>query len=321
MDIRHHPLLHAPAFHLPARFHDVVTGVWRLADPKITIASLVPFAAGLALAHAQGAAIDWRVAMTAYVAIFFVEVGKNAVNDLYDFRSGADSGVREDERSPFSGGKRTIVDRLLTEDDLGVIASIAFALAAIVGTEVALWAHPALLALGGAAALLSIAYVMPPLKLSYRGLGELAVGAIYGPGIFLGAMLLMNAQITGEAALSAVAFGVLISVVLLVNEVPDERADRAAGKNTLVVRLGRETVEQLLPFLFILAIGLPALGAAYGVVPFRDALFLAAVPTATYACWSIVREHGRPPVHTQIATLLTYAIAGIAFVATVLLVP
>lgn len=305
--------LHVPVIH-PTHAQHVLRGIWRLADPKITIASLVPFAAGVALAFEQRGAADWSLVIAAYLTIFFIEVGKNAVNDIYDFRSGADSGVREDERSPFSGGKRTILDALLTENDLAVIGAVAFTLAAVVGTEVARRASPALFVLGAAAALISVLYVMPPVKLSYRGLGELAVFAVYGPGIFLGAMLLLHATITVEAIVASAVFGVLIALVLLVNEIPDERADRAAGKNTLVVRLGRERIEQWMPFLFSLAIAIPTIAAAYGIVPFRITVFFAAVPTAVYACWAVSRDRTRPPVFAQMATLATYGIAGIAFV-------
>jgi 1,4-dihydroxy-2-naphthoate octaprenyltransferase len=84
--------------------HDLSVGLWRLADPKIGLASLVPFCVGVAFAWRFTHRIDIAIVALAFVAIFLVEVGKNAVNDLYDFRSGVDSAVRPDERSPYSGG-------------------------------------------------------------------------------------------------------------------------------------------------------------------------------------------------------------------------
>lgn len=285
--------------------HSFAFGIWRLADPKIALASLVPFAAGMALSER----VDGGIAIAAFLAIFFVEIGKNAVNDLYDFRSGADTAVRPDERSPYSGGKRVLVDGLLTQGDLVLIAWIAFTVAAIIGTAVALRSDPRLLLLGGAAALISILYVMPPVRLAYRGLGELAVLLVYGPGIVFGTMLLFGTAIDAPSIIAALTLGILIALVLLVNEMPDERADRLAGKKTLVVRLGRERATSLAGLSFLVAFTVPTIFAAYG----GEAYVVGAVagaPIAAFAWWALRAKTDGPPVLAQTATLLTYVVSG-----------
>lgn len=292
----------------------VLRGLWRLADPKIALASLVPFCVGAAMAWRGGHTLDFGLIAAAFAAIFLVEVGKNAVNDLYDFRSGADSAVLPEERSPFSGGKRVLVDRLLTERDLGVIAWIAFLLAGAIGIAVASATTPALLLLGAAAALVSILYAMPPVHLAYRGLGELAVFAVYGPGILLGTTLLFGATVGVDAVLASIAFGILIALVLMANEIPDERADRLAGKRTLVVRLGRDRATKLIGLLFCVAFAIPmSIVAHEGPLYFVGAL--AGAPIATFAYWSFRWQPNRPPVLAQTATLMTYVVTGAGLVA------
>lgn len=303
----------------PERWRDLGRGVWRLVDSKIALASLIPFVTGVTIAFDQHAHVAWSLAAAAFVAIFLVEVGKNAVNDLYDFRSGADTAVTDDERSPFSGGKRVLVDHLLTESDLTVIAWIAFGLAATIGLQLATVTRPSLFLIGGAAAAISVLYAMPPVQLSYRGLGELAVFAVYGPGIVFGAALLLNARITAEVAIVAVTLGLLIANVLLINEVPDERADRVAGKKTLVVRLGRDRTESLLAIVFTVAFAIPAVAAVYGAAPFRLAGFLLAVPAAGTAVSLLRGTRSGPPVAAQTATLITYVLAGLGYSAAVFL--
>jgi 1,4-dihydroxy-2-naphthoate octaprenyltransferase len=296
-------------WHVSERRIAWLRGLWRLTDPKIALASLVPFLAGTALAYAQGLSIRTGVAVGAFAAIFLVEVAKNAVNDLVDFRSGTDSALREDERSPFSGGKRTLVESLLTERDLSNIAWVAFTLAAVVGTFVAAATRAWLLLLGGAAAVVAAAYSMSPFKLSYRGLGELAVGLTYGPGIVLGSFLLYGGRITSEAVAFSIALGLLIANVLLINEVPDERADRLAGKRTLVVRLGRRGATRLIAGVFIIAFALPVVWAlsmrSYALL----GLLLGAVP-AFYAVRRLAREPIKPPIAAQASTLAAYVCAG-----------
>lgn len=285
-------------------------GLWRLADPKIALASLVPFCVGAALVWRDTRSLDFGIAAAAFVAIFLVEVGKNAVNDLYDFRSGADTAVRPEERSPYSGGKRVLIDHLLTERDLVVIAWMSFALAAMVGTAVAMATKPMLLVLGAIAALVSIFYTLPPVQLAYRGLGELAVFAVYGPGILLGTMLLFGGTISIEALYAAIMLGILIALVLLANELPDERADRVSGKRTVVVRFGRDRATSLIGLLFALAFVIPLSLVAYGGPSyFAGALF--GVPVAAFAYWSLRREAVAPPVVGQTATLITYVVTGL----------
>lgn len=289
--------------------HSFSFGIWRLTDPKIALASLVPFCAGAALAWHSGSRVDPGLAFSAFLAIFFVEIGKNAVNDLYDFRSGADSAIRPNERSPYSGGKRVLVDGLLTESDLVTIAWISFALAGVIGTAVAMRSDLRLLLLGAVAAAISVLYVAPPVRLSYRGLGELAVFVVYGPGILFGTMLLFGAPIDAPSVLVAMTLGILITTVLLVNEMPDERADHLAHKETLVVRLGRDRATSLTGFLFVLAFTITTSYVGYG----GDAHVigaLAGAPIAAFAYWALRIRPAGPPVLAQTATLLAYVVAG-----------
>jgi 1,4-dihydroxy-2-naphthoate octaprenyltransferase len=288
-------------------------GLWRLVDPKIALASFVPFAVGTAIAHSQGRPIASIIAVGAFAAVFLVEVGKNAINDLIDYRSGADLAVTVDERSPFSGGKRVLVDGLLTERDLVMIAWIAMLAAGVVGATVAFATRPALLFLGAAAALVAAVYSMPPVRLSYRGLGEAAVFLTYGPGIVIGSVLLFGGWITVDVLTSAVCLGLMIANVLFINEVPDERADRSAGKNTLVVRLGRARATSIFGFIFVAAFALPVIMLAAGGSIASLGLLAGVIPS-DYAVWLLRNERVRPPVAAQRATLIAYVAAAAGMV-------
>jgi 1,4-dihydroxy-2-naphthoate octaprenyltransferase len=303
------PLTH-PVVSVAQGERALLQGLWRLADPKIALASLVPFCAGAAMAWREQHAFSFGIAAAAFVAIFCVEVGKNAVNDLYDFRSGADPAVQPEERSPYSGGKRVLLDHLLTERDLVVIACTTFALAAVIGTAVAMVTVPALLLFGAAAALVSILYVWPPVKLAYRGLGELAVFAVYGPGIVLGTVLLFGGTLTAEAVSVSIILGILIAAVLLTNELPDARADGAAGKRTLIVRMGRDLGTAFVGVLFAVAFG-----TALMLVAYRGTVWIAGtlvgIPFSYVAYVLLRRDFDRPPIAGQTATLITYAVTGL----------
>jgi 1,4-dihydroxy-2-naphthoate polyprenyltransferase len=116
---------------------DVRAGVWRLADPKITLASAASLFLGTAAAAADGPLAWGWLAVTA-LGIFFVEVAKNASGEVFDFDSGADGAVPPADRSPFSGGKRVLVDALLTRRQTWTVAAVAYGLATATGALIVL---------------------------------------------------------------------------------------------------------------------------------------------------------------------------------------
>ncbi|MDH3413795.1 MAG: 1,4-dihydroxy-2-naphthoate octaprenyltransferase, partial [Gammaproteobacteria bacterium] len=88
---------------------EVREGIWRLADPKISITSAAAMLVGVAPAiRIDQFSFDW-LAVTA-LAMFCMEVAKNAWGDVIDFNSGTDLAVLPEDRTAFSGGKRVIVD-------------------------------------------------------------------------------------------------------------------------------------------------------------------------------------------------------------------
>ncbi len=297
----------------PARLgSNRLAGVWRLVDPKIALASIVPMILGAVLAARFSGSFPALAFAGAFLAVFAIEVGKNAVNDLFDFRSGADVGLRPEERSPFSGGKRVIVDGLLTETETAQVGYVAFAVAAAVGSAVSIVWRPELLILGIAGAAIAAAYTLPPFHLSYRGLGELAVFLVYGPAILLGTIWLLSASIPSAAIPSSITLGALIANVLLVNEFPDERADRAAGKRTLVVRLGRPRARLLHASLFALAWAAPLVAMATGAADPRIAGLLAGLPFGVAAVAQLRRAAlGAAPVPAQALTLGAHVTSGL----------
>ena len=102
-------------------------GFWRLADPKISITSAASMAIGAALAAGEPG-FSWSWLLVLGLALFCMEVAKNAWGDVYDYDSGTDLAVRPEDRTDFSGGKRVLVDAILTRRQTWAIAfGFAFA--------------------------------------------------------------------------------------------------------------------------------------------------------------------------------------------------
>lgn len=265
---------------MPERGREGV-GVWRLADPKITLASMASLFLGLSVAWSEGPLSVSYAALT-ILGIFFVEVAKNASGEVFDFDSGTDLAVAPEDRSPFSGGKRVLVDGLLTRGQTMAVAAVTYALGGLVGLWIVAQGQRSVLWLGLAGVALAYFYHAPPFKLSYRGLGELAVGVCYGPLIASGAYLVQRGSLSRDLLLLSLPLGLLVTAFLWINELPDARADRGAGKRTLVVQLGNRRARAA----FVAIVGAAYLGLLLlpqAGLPRPTLLALAGLPWAVAA--------------------------------------
>jgi 1,4-dihydroxy-2-naphthoate polyprenyltransferase len=263
----------------PATFRQ---GLWRLADPKISLASFASMGLSLAAASVDGP-IHWGWFALTVLGIFAIEVAKNASGEVVDFESGVDLAVLPEDRSPFSGGKRVIVDQLLTRRETTGIALASYLVGILAGLAIVAWREPGILWIGVAGVAIAHFYHGAPFRFAYRGLGEIAVAIAYGPLIFAGTYMVQRGELAPEVLWLSLPLALLIGGFLWVNEFPDYRADQAAGKRTLVVRLGRPMAGRVFMGLMLLTCLLMVLLPVF-VAP-RGALFgaIAVAPAATAA--------------------------------------
>jgi len=292
---------------LPRR-RSIAAGVWRVADPKITLASVASMLVGATAAATTGP-IAWGWLALTVLGVFCVEAAKNASGEIFDWDSGADQGVTEAERSPFSGGKRVLVDGLMTRRQTAWVAMAFYAAAAAVGFVIVGWREPRVVWLGLAGAGLAFFYHAPPLRLAYRGLGELAVALTYGPIIAAGTYLVQRGWVDSTVVLASAPVGVAIAAFLWINEFPDARADEAADKRTLVVWLGRPRAARVFAGLIAAAfIGVDLLPLAG--LPLWTLLGLAGLPHGVAAAQRLHRFPETPSeiVPAQAWTLLSFVL-------------
>jgi len=107
------------------------------------------------------------------------------------------------------------------------------------GLVIAALREPRVLYIGLAGVALAWFYHGGPARLSYRGLGELAVALAYGPLVVCGTYLVQTGSFSASLFAASVSLGLLVAAFLLANEFPDYTADKSVGKRNLVVQLGR----------------------------------------------------------------------------------
>jgi 1,4-dihydroxy-2-naphthoate polyprenyltransferase len=251
-------------------------------------ATAVPVLLGIAVAASHGA-FTWWTALLTLIGGSLAHLAINVTNDIFDTLSGADDA--NTTPTQFSGGSRVAVYDLVTIRGLSWLALALFGAAAAIGLLlVAVTQSMTLLWIGIAGILVGVAYTAPPLKLVYRGLGEVAVAIGFGPIMLLGAYVVQTGELAWEPFVLSLVPGILIALILYVNEIPDRRSDAEAGKRTLPVRLAPETVRTGYLVVAIVAFALVVGGVVGGLFPWPTLIALAALPLA-------FRVHGGLKVH------------------------
>lgn len=203
-------------------------------------ATLVPVVLGTAIAWHQKGSFNLVYFVVTLGSVLLVHIGTNLTNDYYDHLSGNDAA--NSKFSPFSGGSRVIQDSQIAAQHILYAALVCFAGAMVLGIYLLVATQKMAIVLFGLTGILcGFFYTASPVKIGYHRLGELAVGFGFGPLTLIGSYWIQTFSFNLVAVMASVPVGILILIVLLINEFPDYEADKAVGKATLVVSLGRAT--------------------------------------------------------------------------------
>ena len=217
-------------------------------------AGLLPYLLGAAWAYAVDRSFDAPVFWGGFLGVVLAVVGVEAFNEYFDARMGTDRVFNPVDLPPISVG-------------IFCLGVAAFAGALAVGVYLTMhigWPILAFAILGGAAA---IFYEAPPIRWSYRGLGETVIALAYGPWMVLGSLFLHTGSLSAGAFWASLVPGLLIMALAVVNAIPDFHQDRLVGKRNLVVRLGRARAVWLYVGLAGAALAIAAAGVVARIFP------------------------------------------------------
>jgi 1,4-dihydroxy-2-naphthoate octaprenyltransferase len=225
-------------------------------------ASTLPVLVGTSWGYRAAGELDLSALLWAIAAIACVHAAVNVLNDVFDELGGSDR-VNVGRIFPYTGGSRFIQNGVLSIRAMAVWGVLLLLLGGLFGAVLLLEKGAPVLWFGLAGVALGVLYSAPPVQLSARGLGEAAVGMGFGFLPVVGAAWLQSPDAALSALLPSVPVACWAMAILLINEVPDQAADAAAGKRTLVVRLGLAKTAALYVLLQLLA--LIAIAAAVGL--------------------------------------------------------
>ncbi|MEW6455415.1 MAG: 1,4-dihydroxy-2-naphthoate octaprenyltransferase [Acidobacteriota bacterium] len=287
--------------------------VWftELRAPFLT-ASVIPVLLGTSIAWYHLKKIDFISFILTLLGGVFLHLGCNIVNDYFDHKSLNDDINREFVR-PFSGGSRMIQLGLLSPLEVFSGGMFFFILGSGIGIYLTIVKGWQILALGLVGVISSFFYVAPPFNWASRGFGELLVGLNFGTLITLGAYFVQAQKFSTEALIASLPVALLIAGVLYINEFPDYNADKAVGKNTLVVRLGRKNAAKLYIAIISLTYIIVLIFSLFGKIPLASIIALSTIPLGIKTIQYAIKYHSSPIdlIPANAMTILSHMFTGI----------
>ena len=209
--------------------------IFRLTRMSIVLAVLPIFFLGSLFALINGVEFSITIFLWGFLILFLIEIGASFANDYFDYEAD-----KYNKQFGFSGGSGILIEspELIP---FAKRASILLFLSAFILTIIFVWlASLPIWVIGyiSVAIFFCWFYTAPPLKLVYRGFGEIPhfLAGIMFPGW---GYLILTKTIDISIILFAIPFGLLGLTVILNFEIPDLEADVSGGKKNLIVLKGR----------------------------------------------------------------------------------
>lgn len=207
--------------------------------PQFFTAIILPVGLGAAVAWHETGTFFLGYFVLSLIAAVFYHAGINVLNDYFDYLNGTDN-INQTGLSPFTGGSRMIQNRIMTSGETYILGALFLITGSIIGLYLAYERGIFLLLIGAMGLFSGYYYTAPPVFFAGRGLGELLVGLNFGVLSVAGSYYVQAQGFSFAAVFASLPLSFLIAAILYINEFPDYDADKAVGKNHLVVYLGME---------------------------------------------------------------------------------
>jgi len=246
--------------------------VWfRVIRIRFLLASVVAVSAGLALSLWHGVQIDIWYAIMTLAGVIALHSSVDLLNDYWDYKRGIDT---QTQRTKMSGGTGVLPEGLLEPTQVYRAGIIFLIIGGLIGSYFVL-TNGIIIGLILTFAVLSIYFYST--KIVDSGLAEVFV-TVKGTMIVLGTYFIQTSEINIASIIAGIFVGVLSSLVLFITSFPDYDADKAKGRKTLVIFLGKQKATTMFWVFPLFAYSVLILGIIYEIFPLYCIISLGAVP-------------------------------------------
>jgi 1,4-dihydroxy-2-naphthoate polyprenyltransferase len=241
-----------------------------------------------------------------------MQIATNAFNEYGDYRHAVDT-------APSAGFAGIIVTGEARAGEVLLVAASCYALAFFLGMALVFERGVSLLVLGVFAILAGVIYSEGPLPVSSTPFGEALVGAVMGPIEVVSANLAASGAYSSLALVYSVPVGLMVTSILVANNIRDVDKDREHGRRTIAVLVGRRRGSVLL--LCLVASAFLWSAPAYFVFSAPISVFLLwiAFPVAAKGCSDLMKGKSWDAAVTVIARI--HVLVGLLLAVSLLLSP
>ena len=246
--------------------------VWlRIIRIRFLLASVIAVSLGLAINWWQTGNIEIFDAILIMCGVLSLHASVDLLNDYWDFKRGIDTVT---QRTKMSGGTGVLPEGLLKPKQVYAAGIIFLLVGAAIGTYF-VFTDGIIIGLILAFAVLSVYFYST--KIVDWGLAEIFI-VIKGTMIVIGTCFIQTTQITESAILGGIVVGILSSFVLFITSFPDHDADKAKGRKTLVINLGKQKACSLFWVFPIIFYSVSIFAIIIEVFPIYCLIILSTVP-------------------------------------------
>ena len=282
---------------------------FRVIRIRFLLASVIAVSAGLALSWWHGVQIDIWYAIMTLGGVIALHASVDLLNDYWDYKRGIDTLT---QRTKMSGGTGVLPEGLLEPTQVYRAGIIFLIIGGLIGSYFVV-IDGIIIGLILAFAVLSIYFYST--KIVDSGLAELFV-TVKGTMIVLGTYFIQSSEINISSIMAGIFVGVLSSLVLFITSFPDYEADKAKGRKTLVIFLGKQKATTMFWIFPIIAYSVLISGILYEIFPLYCIISLAVVPLIIKAGLKLKQNFDDIPglVPAMSSTITFSRITGTLFV-------
>ena len=282
---------------------------FRVIRIRFLLASVIAVSAGLALSWWHGVQIDIWYAIMTLGGVLALHASVDLLNDYWDYKRGIDTLT---QRTKMSGGTGVLPEGLLEPTQVYRAGIIFLIIGGLIGSYFVV-IDGIIIGLILAFAVLSIYFYST--KIVDSGLAELFV-TVKGTMIVLGTYFIQSSEINISSIMAGIFVGVLSSLVLFITSFPDYEADKAKGRKTLVIFLGKQKATTMFWIFPIIAYSVLISGIIYEIFPLYCIISLAVVPLIIKAGLKLKQNFDEIPglVPAMSSTITFSRITGTLFV-------
>lgn len=252
-----------------------------------TTSATVPFVVGIVWAISDKMNFSITMSLLGIVAVFCICVSCHFLGEIFDQKEDRNTHIYG--RSKFAGGTLMVADGHLGQGEVAIGAVVALMIAFVCGLIISFYYFSFLLfGLGAFGAVSAILYSIPPMRLVKRGLGEVLIGICFGWLTLVTGYATACGTLPANSLLMCLPIAFSIFNVILINEYPDYYADKDAGKNNLVIRIGKERSSKVYGLVNFLAL-VSLLAISLILHPGSYLYLLLLIPTAFFSAVLIAK--------------------------------